>query len=56
MANYIKTLEKNVRDKQLELDELKDVIQDLVRYVQSDKFLVDTKVEKTDILTRLGRY
>lgn len=56
MANYIQTLQNMVEEKDFEISELKATIQELVVYLSSEKFSVETHVSKYDILSMLGRY
>ena len=56
MANYIKTLQDTVAEKEQEIKRLEEMIQDLAVYLALPKFDNDTTVSKYDILRMIGRY
>ena len=51
--NYIKRLEKENKDKELEIRAYSNTIEELTSYLFSQKFEVDPTVQARDVLHRL---
>lgn len=56
MANYIKTLQNLVMEKENKIEELEEKLQEIVEYLSLPKFDKETWVSKFDILRMLGKY
>ena len=51
--NYIKRLEHDNTDLEMQVHEALTITRDLVKYLNSDKFWVDTTVQSRDVLARI---